>query len=564
MLTDNMWRVEDWQLITRIQANQFRYLVRQFLWVWFMSAIILIVYSCGNGQRKEYAGTWVIASVMRGEQVVHKGEGYNRVKMRRWLDREVYQGTFWDWAKWVPKVSFLPAGIGSIFWLLWFWHRPPENTHVRGAEIVEPGRLRGQLRKIESSGIEIGGVPIPKDLDHTHYLITGASGAGKSTLIMGMLEQATRLGETAIVFDIEGEYASRFYDPDRGDKIINPMDERGVIWNPWAECETPGDMEAEAASLLPITPQIEHSPAGFYRATGRTVYAALLERLDTHDPRRIPELLADPKRLVELLEGTPAAAVLGKGATRERQSILIGLVNATAAFRYLQPGPHTWSAREWVKDRRGWLFFTVKESQKRLILPFLALTLDALSRRLLDAEMRAAQTTRLVIDELAGLPPLETLPDLLRRMRKRGLSITIGFQEIAGLIALYGQALTASMLNAPSIRCLMRGNDADTNAWCARDIGEEETQRRNQSRTAGPDNLRDSVHRTVQQHTNDAVLASQFRLLNPGQAYLTVGQYGTSLVTLPMRSVLVRQEAFIPRDLTTKAAVSVPRSRRRI
>ena len=167
------------------------------------------------------------------------------------------------------------------------------------------------------------------------------------------------------------------------------------------------------------------------------------------------------------------------------------------------------------------------------MLPFIALALDSLTRRLLNAEMHPDFTTWMVIDELAGLPPLITLPDLCGEAGERGVAVCIGFQEVSGLQAIYGQSLTDSMLNAPSTRLLLRTNDAAqhrSGVWL--ELGEREVVRVRENQTVGPENVRDSISRGSQQAIEAAVLSSEFGALPPLQGYLKVGHYGSTRVEI--------------------------------
>ena len=57
-----------------------------------------------------------------------------------------------------------------------------------------------------------------------------------------------------MVLDPDREYLSEFYRPQRGDVVLNPLDERCPRWTPWLELR-PGyadaDAEAQAESLFP-------------------------------------------------------------------------------------------------------------------------------------------------------------------------------------------------------------------------------------------------------------------------------------------------------------------------
>ena len=83
----------------------------------------------------------------------------------------------------------------------------------------------------------------------------GDSGSGKSTLIRRLLTQIAERGESAIVYDPALEYTGQFYSPERGDIILNPLDERMPYWPIADEVIRPAEALTLAAALFPETDQ---------------------------------------------------------------------------------------------------------------------------------------------------------------------------------------------------------------------------------------------------------------------------------------------------------------------
>jgi hypothetical protein len=52
----------------------------------------------------------------------------------------------------------------------------------------------------------------------------GTTGTGKSTAIRELLTGAIARGDRAIIADPDGSYRQLFYNPTRGDVILNPYD----------------------------------------------------------------------------------------------------------------------------------------------------------------------------------------------------------------------------------------------------------------------------------------------------------------------------------------------------
>jgi type IV secretion system coupling TraD/TrwB family protein len=83
----------------------------------------------------------------------------------------------------------------------------------------------------------------------------GDTGAGKSVLQRQVLLQIAERKETAIVYDPALEYTPQFYQPSRGDLILNPLDLRCPYWSPSEEVTHEAESLTLATSLFPDKPR---------------------------------------------------------------------------------------------------------------------------------------------------------------------------------------------------------------------------------------------------------------------------------------------------------------------
>lgn len=72
-----------------------------------------------------------------------------------------------------------------------------------------------------------------------------------------MLRQVQSRGEAAIVYDPAVSFVKRFYNPSRGDVILNSLDKRCPYWGPADKLRSRSEAKALAASLFqpPRTPE---------------------------------------------------------------------------------------------------------------------------------------------------------------------------------------------------------------------------------------------------------------------------------------------------------------------
>src|SRR5260370_13989358 len=86
-------------------------------------------------------------------------------------------------------------------------------------------------------------------------------GPASRIAIRSLLRQIKERGETAVVVDPECEFVSEFYQPGRGDFILNPLDARCPRWSPWNELRDEShaaDCDTLAAPLPPHPPDATH------------------------------------------------------------------------------------------------------------------------------------------------------------------------------------------------------------------------------------------------------------------------------------------------------------------
>jgi len=162
-----------------------------------------------------------------------------------------------------------------------------QGRRLRGPELVTPRAFTQRLRadgvgwmQARSRGLFLLSRPawvrVPHTVESSHFLVMGDTGTGKSSIIRQLLLQVQARGETAIIYDPALEYTPQFFDPDRGDAILNPLDRRTPFWTPADELRLDAEALTLAESLFPERPN-ENS---FFSDAPRRIMAFLL----THRP----------------------------------------------------------------------------------------------------------------------------------------------------------------------------------------------------------------------------------------------------------------------------------------
>src|SRR2546428_11338800 len=162
-------------------------------------------------------------------------------------------------------------------------------------------------------------VRVPRAIESSHFLIMGDSGTGKSALIRQILCQLEDRGETAIVYDPALEYTPRFYTPERGDVILNPLDARSPYWRPGDELLHEAEALTLATSLFPD----RHHENQFFTEGPRRIFAHLLTFKPT--AQELASWLCHEDELDRRVRGTSYAAMIDRQAPAQRSGVLASL-----------------------------------------------------------------------------------------------------------------------------------------------------------------------------------------------------------------------------------------------
>ena len=158
---------------------------------------------------------------------------------------------------------------------------------------------------------------IPASKEAQHIQIIGDTGTGKTQLIMQILRQIRDRGDAAIVYDPATEFVKRFYDGERGDVVLNPLDARCPFWSPANEMERNAEAVTIAASLYQPT-SVSIKDEFFYRAPAQ-IFAHLLKTGPT--PHELAAWMADEAELQRRVAGTEMAHYIERNSFSVVRSI---------------------------------------------------------------------------------------------------------------------------------------------------------------------------------------------------------------------------------------------------
>jgi type IV secretory pathway TraG/TraD family ATPase VirD4 len=358
---------------------------------------------------------------------------------------------------------------------------------------------------------------IPLQAEAQHIELMGDTGAGKTSLIMQILRQIQSRGHSAIVYDPACEFIQRFYDAERGDIVLNPLDARCPYWGPSEELRRKAEAKAIAASLYQPT---SDKKGEFFTETPQKIFAHLLTFGPS--PEQLVAWLSNPSEIDQRVRGTEMEAMIAKGAQQQRNGVLASLGLVADSLRMLPTKTQAktnWSATEWSEKRKGWIFITSSATEREALRPLHSLWIDLLVLRLLTAPQDNQTPVWFVLDELASLQRLPQLHTAITENRKSRNPLVLGFQGKAQLEVIYGH-LAEVMLSQPATKIFLKTTEPKAAEWVSNAIGKVEIERMKETHFDGS---RSGKNFSLDRQVEPLVMDSEISGLENRHAFLKLG-----------------------------------------
>ena len=398
------------------------------------------------------------------------------------------------------------------------------GRRLRGPEMLTPKEFN---LRVEGDGIGIktdrmkAMIRIPKRAEAQHMQIIADTGGGKTVILLQILRQIKHRGDSAIVYDPARDFVRRFYDPKRGDVILNPLDKRCPYWGPSEELRRRSEAKALAVSLFQ-PPQDRKGE--FFIESPQKIFAFLMAYGPT--PEELVKWMSDPQEIDRRLKGTEHAHLINPTAHEQRSGVLGSLGLVADSLRLLPKkgeGNGEWSAREWAETRQGWIFITSLPTEREALKPLHSLWIDLLVLRLLNEPKEGQKRVWFVIDELASLQKLPQLHTAITENRKSNNPVILGFQGKAQLEVLYGH-LAEVMLSQPATSIWLKTKEPAASEWVSKFIGKVEIERLRETHFDGS---RAGRNFTLDRQIEPLVMESEISGLADLHAYMKFENYVT-------------------------------------
>ncbi|MCX4084155.1 type IV secretion system DNA-binding domain-containing protein [Rickettsia hoogstraalii] len=389
-------------------------------------------------------------------------------------------------------IVFVIATLLAIIFFTFKGRQAVIKDKVRGSDLIEAKLLAKILKKSnKASKIKFSGLPLVKDSERKHMLITGTTGSGKTNMLNELLPQIRKERDRAIIVDLTGSF-SKFFDP-KSDKLLNPFAVGSECWLPWNDCKEITDFDDIASSFSSYTLKIDD----FFAKTAELVLAEGLKLYqDSRDIQKLISALAysSNKEFARIFKSTAVSSIISSSAPETSSSVQATISKNIAALKHLQPNGN-FSIKRWFNSEEGWLFITSSPNQGVTLRPLIAAWISIAIKALMDRNINNTnQNMWFIIDELPSLQKIPALSVALAEGRKYGGCFVAGVQNIYQLEEIYGFAGAASMLDLFGSKFIFRVSDYQTAHRSALMIGEQEIIETQESLPYGANTMRDGVN----------------------------------------------------------------------
>lgn len=399
------------------------------------------------------------------------------------------------------------------------------KKHLSGLSLSKPWKLKLKLHFLfQASPIKIGGIPLLKNSESQHLLITGSTGSGKTNCLRQLLDQIRAQGDRAVIVDTTGSFVSEFYREGK-DLLLNPYDQRSKEWHPWCECQ---DLQFKKLSYGFIPSGNTQSDDFFPTAARAILEAALKSRVVANDfsMSQFLNLLlqSNSEKLLEEFGESDANIYLDPKGERTTASIRSTLNNFAANLRPLKDTDNPFSIREWVaseNERDDWLFLASspqdREDLKTLLSVWISTALAAVKERGFE---KPGKKIYLIVDELHSLQKLEYLQESLAEMRKYNGCLVLATQNLSQLDHIYGVHAAKSMIDQCGTKVCFRQSEAAIAKRMSNFFGDVQTKETQEGISYGANDMRDGVNLSSIERNRPAVSPTDIQSLKNLHAYL--------------------------------------------
>lgn len=371
---------------------------------------------------------------------------------------------------------------------------------IRGATMLDKQQVDRKVEALHESNDEPtifwSGLELPERDSAAHFCVLGAPGSGK-TITLRLLMQSvlpnigTRPDFRALVYDAKQDMYSILtgmgVSSDRI-RVLNPFDTRSYAWDMAKDVQTEALADDIASILIPESPRDAN---GFFAKAAKSLLSGAMMVLHERSPgnwtlRDVLVLLSNIPLLKALLEASPVLKPISDSTLNDLDPRLAYNIQATVQnyLKLYRPVAALWH-HAWKAGRRLSIAEWCSEDNILLLgnAEQLRTSIDAVNRVIFflvsqyvlsESKHHSRSRVWFFLDEVKEAGRLDTLQRLITKGRSTGVRVVLGFQDIDGLVSVYGAEAANELTSLCANKAILRLDSLNTSRWASGHIGEAE------------------------------------------------------------------------------------------
>ncbi len=398
---------------------------------------------------------------------------------------------------------WIMAGFSIVIILLWskFGKVSSSKAIIKGGNILSALDVAKILRKqFMASEFTIGKMPLVKNSETSHILITGTTGSGKTSCMNEIMPQIRSKNQPAIIVDYTGLMTKRYYDESRGDAIITNSEAGGYIWDFWEDIKDEDNLAIIAASLF------ENKGGGYdemWNNASKQFFKDSVRYIAKNNIPKISDLykllsIESLEKVHNILKGSVSSSMLDPNNEKTAMSVRTNTIAFIDWMENFRDGNRKISLSNWFTEKRlakgSWLFLKSSPKQRTKLKAFYSMLLDLSINQIMELGEDYDRRLWMIIDELPALKKLPSLSIALSEFRKYGCSIMASMQSPHQLFEIYGQNNAYSMLDQFNTKFIFRTDEHNFANYLCKGFGDIEYKEAQENYSYGSHEVRDGVH----------------------------------------------------------------------
>lgn len=426
-----------------------------------------------------------------------------------------------DCLKILIQIFLISISIIIIIWYK-FGKLISQKNILNNSTILSDHQISKILRKEKMIGnIRISNMPLVKNSETSHIFISGTTGSGKTTLMYNILPQIRTQKKSAIVIDYNSVMSKKYFE--EGDIIIG-SDE--YSWDIMKDIQDKDILELILNSLYP-TKNANYDI--MWNNTSKQFFRDALDLLSREKNPNIQKLYnflaKDPlEEIHQKLQGTSSYNILNPANEKTSLSVRTNTISSLSWMENIPLNCNQISICDWIKETEynqgSWIFLKASPKERTKLFQLFSLLIEIIINSIMELGENHERRIWMIIDELASLQYIPSLPTALSEFRKYGGCILASTQSGNQLSNIYGNNTALSMLDQFNTKFIFRSNEVNFNQYIIKSIGNVEYTEQSENYSYGSHEIRDGVNISKLEKQKPLILPSDISKLGDLECYV--------------------------------------------